>query len=96
MENLHSVQSESDEDIALSKQSYHYVSSDSDLQSYDISSRHGKESASRMPYKKKSHKMIFSLLIPWEHKCIVWFTYMYWGHFTDLFILLVILGKQEK
>ena len=42
MENLHSVQSESDEDISPRQKIFH-VSSDSDLASHDISSRHGKE-----------------------------------------------------
>ena len=76
LEDLHPVQSES-EDIPLSKQRSYYVSSDSDLESYDISSRRGKEPASGRRYKKKgiSHKMTpsFSTRISQEYKGIVCF-----------------------
>ena len=77
LEELHSDQSESDEDISCSKQRSHYVSSDNDLESYDISSRCGKEPVYERPYKKKriSHKVtpsLPSIRIPKEHKSIVY------------------------
>ena len=50
---MHSDQSESEEDIPLSKERSHCVSSESDLESYDISSRRGKEPVNKRPYKKK-------------------------------------------
>ena len=66
--------SESDEDILSRKKRSHIVSSDSDLESYDVSSEYSKESASRRPHKKGiSQKMILSLpkIMPQEHKGIV-------------------------
>ena len=50
---LRSHISESDKDIPPRKQKYHTLSSDSDSESYDTSSKCGKESASGRPYKKK-------------------------------------------
>ena len=77
LEDLHPVQSES-EDIPLSKRRSHYVSSDSDLESYDVSRGRGKEPASGKLYKKKgiSHKITHSLpkRILQEYKGIVCFT----------------------
>ena len=70
--------SESDEDISSMKRIPPYISSDSDLESYDVSSGRGKEPASGRPYKKKgiSHKMTSSLhkRIPQKYKDIVCFT----------------------
>ena len=43
---MHSDQSESDEDIPPMKEISNFVSSDSDLESYDVSSRRGREPAS--------------------------------------------------
>ena len=72
--------SESDEDIPPRKQKSHTLSSDSDVESYDTSSRCGKEPASGRPYKKKGmpHEKISSLpkRIPDEQKGIVWFSDM--------------------
>ena len=50
---LMSYISESDKDIPPRKQKYHTLSSDSDSESYDTSSRCGKEPASGRAYKKK-------------------------------------------
>ena len=50
LDELHSDQSTSDEDIPLKKRLPHYVSSDSDLELYDTSSIHGKEPTRRRPY----------------------------------------------
>ena len=70
----------SDEDISSMKRIHPYISSDSDLESDDVSSGRGKEPASGRPYKKKgiSHKMTPSLLksIPQEYKSIFCFTDM--------------------
>ena len=49
LEDLHSDQSESDEDIPPREIVPNFVSSDSDLESYDVSSKYGKELASRRP-----------------------------------------------
>ena len=55
--------SESDNDKPSKKRTRHYDLSDSDLESYDVSSRSSKEPASRRLYKKKgmSPKMTSSL-----------------------------------
>ena len=68
---MHCDQSESDEDIPPRKKIPNFKSSDSDLESYDGSSGHSKESASRGPCKKEglSYKMIPSS--PQQHKGIV-------------------------
>ena len=68
--------SESDEDIPSRNEITHTVSSDSDLESYDVSSKFGKKPASRRPYRKKketSHTMIPSLpkRIPQAHQDMV-------------------------
>ena len=55
LKDLHSDQSEFDEDVSPRKRIPNFISSDSDLKSYDRSSRRGKEPASRRSYIKKAH-----------------------------------------
>ena len=50
LDELHSDQSMSDEDIPLKKRLPHHASSNSDLESYDTSSIRGKEPTRRRPY----------------------------------------------
>ena len=72
LEDLHSDLSEPDEDISTPRKIIpNFKSSDSDLGSYDGSSGHGKEPASRRPCKKEgiSYKMTPSL--SQQHKGIV-------------------------
>ena len=78
MEDLHFDQSESDEDISPRKKVPNLVSYDSDLESYDVSSRHGKEPASGRPFTRKEipSKMppSFPTRAQQKQNGIVWFT----------------------
>ena len=50
LEDMHFVQSESDEDISPRKKTPHYVSSDNDLESHDMSHTFGKKLDSGRPH----------------------------------------------
>ena len=73
---MHSDQSESDEDIPPMKEISNFISSDSDLESYDVSSRRGREPASGRLFMRigTSPKMTpsFPKIKPQEQRGIVW------------------------
>ena len=77
---MHYDHTESDEETPPRKQRSYHHSPDSDLESYDVSSRCDIKTASGRPFMKKriSYKRIPLLpkIIPQEHEGIVWFTEM--------------------
>ena len=70
---LRSYLSESDEDISSKKQTCHSLSSDSDSESYDTSTRYSKEPVRHCKKKGMSHD---KKRIQQKHKGIVWFSDM--------------------
>ena len=75
LEDLHSDQSESDEDRSPGKIKPNFVSSDRDLESYNGSSRRCKKPASKRPFMRKGifPKITpsFSITVPQQQKGIL-------------------------